>query len=152
VLRGSVPRWSVTVAAQAPAPSPQPGPLSATDDAVRDTLQRYSAALERLDPDAVRKVQPGIPVATLTKAFKDMRELKVMIDMIRVLSADGPTVRVSCRVTQTLTPKAGAKQTTTVTRVMRLRPPAGVKAAPPLGAVKPGPIFDEPWIIDAFER
>ena len=150
-LTAFIPRWFVTVAAQTPTPAPQPGPSAATDDAVRDTLQRYSAALERLDPEAVRKVQPGIPLATLTKAFKDMRELKVMIDMVRVLSTDGATVRVSCRVTQTLTPKAGARQTTTVTRVMRLRPGA-VKATTGQGAVKPVPIVDESWVIDAFER
>ena len=121
------------LAAQAPTPSPQPAPPG-SDGAVRDTLQRYSAALERLDPEAVRKVQPGIPLATLTKAFKDMRELKVMIDAVKVLSMDGSTARVSCRVTQTLTPKAGAKQTTTVNRVMRLRRDSDL------------------WVIDAFER
>src|SRR5262245_23902356 len=101
---------------------------------LRDTLQRYSAALESLDVNAVRKVQPSIPVESLAKAFRDMRELDVTIDMVRVLSSAGTTARVSCRVTQTLTPRAGAKQTTTVTRVMRL---------------KRNP---DSWIIDGFER
>jgi hypothetical protein len=41
---------------------------------------------------------------------------------------------VSCRVTQTLTPKVGSKRTTTVTRVMRLRRDA------------------DAWVIDSFER
>ncbi len=41
-----------------------------------------------------------------------MRELKVAIDAVRVLSIDGTTARVSCRVTQTLTPKVGSKRTT----------------------------------------
>jgi hypothetical protein len=63
-----------------------------------------------------------------------MRELKVTIGDVRVLSTDRATARVSCRVTQTLTPKAGSKQTTTVTRVMRLRREA------------------DSWVIDAFER
>ena len=63
-----------------------------------------------------------------------MRELKVAIDAVRVLSTDGATARVSCRVTQTLTPKVGSKQTTAVTRVMRLRRDANA------------------WIIDGFER
>jgi hypothetical protein len=101
---------------------------------VRDTLQRYSTALESLDASAVKKVQPSIPTDTLAKAFKDMRELKVVIDAVRVLSTDGMTARVSCRVTQTLTPKAGSKQTTAVTRVMRLRRDADL------------------WVIDGFER
>lgn len=101
---------------------------------IRQTLQRYSAALESLDADAVKKVQPSISLESLTKAFRDMRELKVTIDTVRVLSADAKTARVSCRVTQTLTPRAGSKQTNTVTRVMRLRRDADM------------------WVIDGFER
>ena len=104
------------------------------EPAIRDTLQRYSAALESLDAGAVKKVQPSIPADNLAKAFRDMRELKVTIDEVRVLSADPATARVSCRVTQTLTPKVGAKQTTAVTRVMRLRRDAAA------------------WVIDGFER
>ncbi len=108
---------------------------TATADAgVRDTLKRYSAALESLDAAAVKKVQPSVPADNLAKAFKDMRELKVAIDAVRVLSVDGTTARVSCRVTQTLTPKVGSKQTTTVTRVMRLKRDADM------------------WVIDGFER
>ena len=110
------------------------GQSTAGETGVRDALQRYSAALESLDANAVKKVQPSIPVENLAKAFKEMRELKVIIDAVRMLSVDGNTARVSCRVTQTLTPKAGAKQTTAVTRVMRLR--------------RDG----EAWVIDAFER
>ena len=101
---------------------------------VRDALQRYSAALESLDANAVKKVQPSIPADNLAKALKDMRELKVAIDAVRVLSTDGATARVSCRVTQTLTPKVGSKQTTAVTRVIRLRRDANA------------------WMIDGFER
>jgi hypothetical protein len=108
---------------------------TATADAgVRDTLKRYSAALETLDAAAVKKVQPSVPADNLAKAFKDMRELKVAIDAVRVLSVDGATARVSCRVTQTLTPRVGSKQTTTVTRVMRLKRDADM------------------WLIDGFER
>ena len=107
---------------------------TASETAVRDTLQRYSAALESLDADAVKKVQPSIASDTLAKAFKEMRELKVAIDEVRVFSVDGTAARVSCRVSQTLTPKAGAKQTTAVTRVMRLR--------------RTG----DGWVIDGFER
>ena len=107
---------------------------AAVETGVRDTLQRYSAALESLDANAVKKVQPSIPTDNLAKAFKDMRELKVEIDSVQVLSADGTIARVSCRVMQTLTPKVGSKRTTAVTRVMRLRRDAAV------------------WVIDGFER
>jgi len=115
------------------ASGPQVQP-AASESAVRETLQRYSTALESLDANAVKKVQPSIPVENLAKAFKEMRELKVTIESIKVLSSDGTTARVSCRVTQTLTPKAGAKQTSAVVRVMKLRR-AG-----------------DAWVIDSFER
>ena len=107
---------------------------AAAETGVRDALQRYSAAFESMDLDAVKKVQPSVPTQILAKAFKDMRELKVAIDAVRVLSSDGTTARVSCKVTQTLTPKVGSKQTTAVTRVMRLKRSADV------------------WVIDGFER
>ena len=100
----------------------------------RDLLQQYSAALESLNADAVKKLQPSIDLESLKKAFKEMRALDVTIDNIKVLSVDATLARVSCRVSQTLTPKAGSKQTTAVTRVLRLR------------RVQTG------WVIDAFER
>jgi hypothetical protein len=106
----------------------------AAEAAVRDTLEKYSAALESLDVNAVKKVQPSIPADNLARAFRDMRELKVVIDEVRVLSIEGAKARVSCRVTQTLTPKAGSKQTTAVTRVMRLQRAANS------------------WVIVGFER
>ena len=100
----------------------------------RDLLQQYAAALASLDATAVKKLQPAIDVETLKKAFKEMRALEVTIDNVKVLSVDAALARVSCRVSQTLTPKAGSKQTTSVTRVLRLR---RAQAA---------------WVIDAFER
>ena len=124
--------WLLPILVASSAAAQGPPPAAETD--VRDALQRYTAALESLDVNAVRKVQPSIPVESLAKAFRDMRELDVTIDMVRILSLDGTTARVSCRVTQALTPRAGAKQTTTVTRVMRLKRNA------------------DAWIIDGFER
>jgi hypothetical protein len=112
----------------------QQAPPAGADAAVRETLQRYSAALESRDADAVKKVHPSIATESLAKAFKDMRELKVLIDAVRVLSIDGSTARVSCRVTQSLTPRVGSSRTTAVTRVMRLKRDADV------------------WVIDNFER
>ena len=105
-----------------------------TDAAIRDVLRQYADALAHLDADAVKKVQPSIDVENLRKAFKEMRALNVTIGDVRVLAADEAMARVSCKVNQTLTPKAGSKQTTAVTRVMRLRRQVGS------------------WIIDSFER
>jgi hypothetical protein len=124
--------WAPLSAAQPPG-QPQTA-TPAAEAGIRETLQQYSAALESLDANAVKRVQPSIPVESLTRAFNDMRELEVAIDQIRVLSRDATTARVSCRVTQTLTPRVGTRQTTTVTRVMRLRRDSDM------------------WVIDAFER
>ena len=104
------------------------------DPGLRDALQQYATALESLDADAVKKVQPSIDVEGLKRAFREMRALDVDIDNIKLLSTDQGSARVSCRVAQTLTPKAGSRQTTTVTRVLRLRRQ------------------DTGWVIQAFER
>jgi hypothetical protein len=115
-------------------PSGQQAPQAAVEAAAKEALQQYSAALESLDADQVKKIHPAVDVEGLRRAFREMRELKVTIDNVRVLSTEGATARVSCRVTQTLTPKAGSKQTTAVTRVLRLRRQEAV------------------WLIDGFER
>lgn len=116
----------------ATAATPQSAPLEAV---AKDVLQEYAAAYESLDADRVKKIWPAVDVEGLRQAFREMRELKVGIDNIKVLSADGPVVRVSCRVTQSLTPRAGGRQSpTVVTRIVRLR---RQEAA---------------WLIDGFER
>ena len=107
---------------------------AADENGVHEALRRYAAALESLDAQAVKKVQPSVAADSLARAFRDMRELKVVIDGVRVLSIDGASARVSCSVMQTLTPKAGARRTTEVTRVVRLRRDGRV------------------WVIDNFER
>jgi hypothetical protein len=128
LMWGSAP--AATMRAQTPA---QAGTAPVEAD-IREVLRQYATALERLDADAVKKVQPSIEVENLRKAFREMRALNVTIEDVRVLAADGSVARVSCKVNQTLTPKAGSKQTTAVTRVMRLRRQVGS------------------WIIDSFER
>ena len=60
--------WRVASRAQLVA-SPDPG--------IRDALQRYSAALERLDANAVKKIQPSLPASNLAKTFKGTRLLIV---------------------------------------------------------------------------
>jgi hypothetical protein len=104
------------------------------ETAVRGLLQQYSAALESLDPAAVKKVQPSVDAEGLGRAFREMRSLDVEIDEVKILTAEAGLARISCRVTQTLTPKAGAKRTTTVVRVLRLRRQ------------------ETGWVIDTFER
>jgi hypothetical protein len=133
---------SLRVSAQGPPPKPggppppaQPGVVQTAFDApINDALQQYATAYESLDAGQVKKIWPTVDVEGLRRAFRDMRELKVGIDSVKVLSIDGAVARVSCRVLQTLTPKAGTKQTSTVTRVVRLRRQEAV------------------WLIDSFER
>jgi hypothetical protein len=105
-----------------------------TESTVREVLQLYSTALASLDAEAVKKVQPSIDVENLRKAFREMKTLDVAIDNLKVWSSDASTARVSCRVSQTLTPKAGSRRSTVVTRVLRLRR------------------HENGWVIDAFER
>ncbi len=107
---------------------------STVEAAVSAALERYSTALESLDADSVKKVQPAIDVESLKKAFKEMRALDVTIAELKVLSTDAAVVRVSFKVTQTLTPRAGSKQTTAVNRVVRLKK------------------HEAGFVIDAFER
>lgn len=118
----------------APKPQPTAGVPAQVEAGIKESLAQYSAALESLDANQVKKVHPAVDVEGLRRAFRDMRELKVAIDDVRVLSTEGAAARVSCRVTQTLTPRAGAKQTSAVTRVLRLRRQEAV------------------WLIDGFER
>lgn len=101
---------------------------------VTELLEQYTAALENLDAEAVKKVQPSADSETLKSAFRQMRSLEVDIDEITILSASESDARVSCRVKQTLVPRAGSKQTTTVTRVLRLKRQ------------------QDAWLIDTFER
>jgi hypothetical protein len=119
---------------QRTSPAPSAVPLTQLDLSVRETMQEYSAAYENLDAERVKKIQPAMDLETLKRTFRDMRELKVTIDTIKVLSTDGTVTRVSARVTQVLTPRAGTKQTSTVTRVFRLKKQ------------------DAAWVIDGFER
>jgi hypothetical protein len=127
------------VASQTPTPAKPavatPAPAQGqADAAIRDALQQYSAALESLDADQVKKIHPTVDAEGLRRALRDMRELKVTIDNVKVLSIEGPIARVSCRVTQTFTPKSGARNSGAVNRVLRLR---RQEAA---------------WLIDGFER
>lgn len=118
-----------------PTPPGQPGVVqTAFDVPIKETLQQYATAYESLDAAQVKKVWPTVDVEGLRRAFRDMRELKLSIDTVRVLSIDGATARVSARVMQTMIPKAGAKEASTVTRVFRLRKQEAA------------------WFIDGFER
>ncbi len=111
-----------------------PAQVSSSEADVLKVLEQYSSALERLDAAAVKETQPSIDAANLERAFRDMEALEVDIEEVEFLSIDESTARVSCRVTQTLTPKAGSRQTTSVDRVLRLRK------------------LTDSWVIDAFER
>jgi hypothetical protein len=128
--------WAAASGLQSQGAAPEVATRDAlqTENAVREALRRYSTALESLDANAVKKVQPSIAADKLARAFRDMRELKVVIDEVGVLSVDSGGVRVSCRVTQTITPRVGARQTTSVTRVVRLRQQM------------------DTWVIAEFER
>ena len=83
------------VSAQAP-PAPRPAaavaPQSPLEAAIRDALQQYSAALESLDADQVKKIHPSVDGEGLKRAFREMRELKVSIDTL--VQVEGEPVEV----------------------------------------------------------
>ena len=122
---------TATATAQVPAASTSSRPV---DTALRDTLTQYASAFQSLDAAAVKRVQPSANVTSLQTAFSEMRALEVRIDEVTVLSEDQSATRVSCRVRQTLTPKAGSRKSINVVRVVRLRKQS------------------TGWVIDAFER
>jgi hypothetical protein len=131
---------AIGAGAQPPPPArpasatPAPAQPPAAEAPIREALQQYSTAVESLDADQVKKIFPSVDVEQLRRAFREMREIKVSIDNVKVLSTEGAVARVSCRVTQTFTPKAGAKRNDAVMRVLRLRRQEAV------------------WVIDGFER
>lgn len=126
--------------AQTPSPAVRPAPAPApqfaqVEAAAKELFQEYAAAYEALNADRVKKIQPSMDLALLRSTFRELRELKLTIDDIKVLTVDGPVARVSMKVTQVATPKAGAKPAPNiVTRVVRLRRQEAV------------------WLIDGFER
>jgi hypothetical protein len=126
--------------AQTPAPATRPTSAPAPqfaqiEAAAKEIFQEYAAGYESLDADRVKKLQPSMDLGELRRAFRDIREIKMTIDNIKVLTADGPVARVSFRVTQIVTFKAGGKRDpTVVTRVVRLRKQEAA------------------WLIDGFER
>lgn len=130
-LRGWVAALLVSAAAATAAGQAGDAALKAR---VAELLAQYTTALENLDADAVKKVQPSADTEILRNAFRQMRSLEVDIDEITILSSSENTARVSCRVKQTLVPRAGSRQTTTVTRVLRLKRQ------------------DNAWLIETFER
>jgi hypothetical protein len=121
---------TITVAAAGQAPSSG----RPVDPALRETLSQYASAFRSLDAAAVKRVQPSANIASLQSAFNEMRSLDVDIDEITMLSEDSTATRISCRVRQTLTPKAGSRKSIEVVRVVRLRKQ------------------NTAWVIDAFER
>jgi hypothetical protein len=104
------------------------------DPGVQETLKQYATAFQHLDAAGVKRVHPAANEASLQSAFREMRALDVSIDDIQVLSQDSTATRVSCRVRQTLIPKAGSRKSIEVNRVIRLRRQ------------------NNGWVIDAFER
>jgi hypothetical protein len=118
-----------------PPGSGTPAQSAQLEAAVTGALQQYAAAYESMDANNVKKIWPNVDVDSLKRAFGDMRSLKVTIDTVRVLEVEGATARVSFRVTQEVTFKAGARpKPITVIRVARLRRQEAV------------------WVIDGFER
>jgi hypothetical protein len=117
----------VTPPAPTPTPASPPPPAAPTtvvndDAAIRQTLQRYQAAYEGLNPAGAKALNPGLDVRKLTDTFKQYTSLKYDIQIGRVeINRDGQSASVAATVTSMPMVKTGPPPTTRSNAVFRMR-------------------------------
>jgi hypothetical protein len=118
---------AVTPPAPTPTPASPPPPAAPTtvvndDAAIRQTLQRYQAAYEGLNPAGAKALNPGLDVRKLTDTFKQYTSLKYDIQIGRVeINRDGQSASVAATVTSMPMVKTGPPPTTRSNAVFRMR-------------------------------
>jgi len=95
-----------------PTPTQRPSPPVAApqddDAAIRQTLQRYAAAYETLNADAVKAVYPSIDAASLAGTLKEYASLRQTVKVESVaIARDGRTAIATAMVTTAPTLKRG---------------------------------------------
>jgi tetratricopeptide (TPR) repeat protein len=110
--------------ATAPAPAPAKPTVSRLDlerPRIAAILQRYAAAYDSLDANAVRPLFPA-NAAKLEAAFSSFQTYNLDIEIQSTeLSTDGSTATVVARVSHNFQPKAGRRDGTTVTSTFTLQ-------------------------------
>lgn len=100
--------------ATVPPPAPAPTlPIETSfddqnDRQIRDLLQRYRLAYEKLSAPAARQVWPGVNEAALARAFDGLETQALMFDDCQVL-VRGTLATVTCRGTARYVPKIGSR-------------------------------------------
>jgi hypothetical protein len=102
-----------TLTANAVAPAVNTAPVAAIeqDDArlVRDVLQRYRAAYDRLDAAQARAVWPSVNQSALARAFEGLESQSLTFDACDV-RLRGVTATAVCRGTTRYVPKVGSHE------------------------------------------
>jgi hypothetical protein len=87
----------------APAPAPPPTDQRPT---IRETIERYRIAYERLDASAARAVWPGVEEAALARAFESLSSQRLTFEDCSI-EVSGVTATASCRGTARAVPRVG---------------------------------------------
>jgi hypothetical protein len=99
-----------TPASAAPAPvnsTLAPPPVVDDSEAVRDVLQQYRSAYERLDADAAQAVWPRVDRGALARAFDGLQAQSVTFQSCDIQVAGDGRGSATCRGTTEYVPKVG---------------------------------------------
>jgi hypothetical protein len=96
-------------------PIDSPAPI-ADDALIRQTLQRYRSAYERLDAQSARAVYPSVNERALARAFDDLESQHLTFDNCDV-QVNGASAAAACRGTARYVPKVGSREPRTEPRV-----------------------------------
>jgi hypothetical protein len=99
-----------------PAPATVSLPPVENDRPIRQAIERYRAAYERLDARSAQQVWPGVDQVALARAFGGLRSQALTFDEcdVRIL---GTTATAACAGTARYIPKIGSQQPRTEPRV-----------------------------------
>jgi hypothetical protein len=105
----NTPSGSSTASASAPAATP--APLRDERIAIRTALNRYEAAYNRLDVEAVHSVWPSLDQRALARAFDSLTAQRVSLQNCNV-DVSGSTAQANCSGSAAWTPKIGGGERT----------------------------------------
>jgi hypothetical protein len=117
VVRPVEPTPSPVLVASAPAVAPASAVSVVTDDAlIRQALQRYRSAYERLDAQSALAVYPAVNERALARAFDDLESQHLTFDSCEV-QVHGESAAAACRGTTRYVTKVGSRDPRTESRV-----------------------------------
>ncbi len=99
----------VVAAPTPPAPAPVPTPTIDNERSIRQALERYRAAYERLDARSAQQVWPAVDELALARAFTGLRSQSLTFDQCDV-HVRGSAATASCVGSARYVPKVGSQQ------------------------------------------